>query len=83
MPDLLTGTIGRLRREFPQIPRRDLTAVVRRCRADIDTGAPPDCIPELVERIARVRLTELAASGSRSGLASVDHPPTRQLAFSA
>ncbi len=35
-----------------------ITAVVRQCDADL-SGAPPEALPELLERSARQRLTDL------------------------
>jgi hypothetical protein len=56
MREPLAGVIERLYREFPTVPLTELIELVRRCRDDIDTGAPPDCLAELVERLARARL---------------------------
>lgn len=58
MSEPLAGVIERLYLEFPGVALTELIELVRRCRTDIDTGAPADCIPELVERLARVRLDE-------------------------
>jgi hypothetical protein len=46
----------RLHGEFPYVSPAKLVDLVETCRNQIDTGAPPDCIPELVERLARIRL---------------------------
>ena len=59
MADALSGVTERLYRDYPNVSLNELIELVRRCRNDIDTGAPEDCIPELVERLARVRLSDL------------------------
>lgn len=58
MADALSGVTERLYRDYPDVSLNELIELVRRCRNDIDTGAPQDCIPELVERLARVRLSD-------------------------
>jgi len=60
MPDALVAVTERLFRDYPNVSLTELIELVRRCRNDIDTGAPEDCIPELVERLARVRLSDRA-----------------------
>jgi hypothetical protein len=67
MLDALTGVADQLRQEFPTVALGELTELIQRCRGDIDTGAPPDCIPELVYRIARVRLAEANAGHAHGG----------------
>ena len=58
MPDAPVTVTERLFHDYPTVSCTELIEIVRRCRSDIDTGAPEDCIPELVERLARVRLSE-------------------------
>jgi len=51
----------RLFLEFePRLPLTTIVAVVRGCRHELDT-APAPALPELVERLARQRLTDLVA----------------------
>jgi hypothetical protein len=66
---MTTGSLAdvteRLFAEFePSIPLTTIVATVRQCRHELD-AAPELALPELVERLARQRLTELA-----------EHPPT-------
>lgn len=58
MSDPLTGVTERLYHEYPDVALTELIDLIRRCRDDIDTGAPDDCLAELVERLARARLGE-------------------------
>jgi hypothetical protein len=44
----------------PRLPLTTIVAVVRACRQELDT-APGPALPELVERLARQRLTDLMA----------------------
>ena len=60
MADALVGVTERLYRDYPNGSLGEWIELVRRYRNDIDTGAPEDCIPELVERLARVRLSDRA-----------------------
>lgn len=64
MRDSLAEVTRRLHREFPAVALGEVIELTRRCRDQIDTGAPPDCIPELVERLARVRLSERDCTAS-------------------
>ncbi len=49
----------RLFRRFDAVyPLPVITAVVRQCRTDLD-GAPPGAMPELLERLAQQRLSDL------------------------
>jgi hypothetical protein len=59
----LADVTERLFREFePRVPLRTIVATVRQCRRDLEaTGTPQPALPELVERLARQRLTELTA----------------------
>jgi len=53
----------------PGITRAELATLVRRCRADL-AGSPPGAMPELLERLARQRLTarrEAARSAAAAG----------------
>lgn len=61
LPALLAGIVERIFHEYPAVTLAELVTLVRRCRRDIDTGAPDDCLAELVERLARVRLDEQPA----------------------
>jgi hypothetical protein len=55
----------RLFAEFaPRVSLTTIGTAVRQCRRDLD-GTPESALPEMVERLARQRLTELA-----------QHPPT-------
>ena len=53
--DLLVETVQRLRTEFPSISTGDVLATVMQCRHDL-SAVPPAAEPELIERLARVRL---------------------------
>jgi hypothetical protein len=58
-----TGTLAdvteRLFAEFePRVSLTTIIATVHDCRRDL-AGAPPPALPELVERLARQRLTKL------------------------
>ena len=57
LPAPLARIVERLHLDHPTVSLAELNSLVRRCRRDIDTGAPEDCIPELVERLAQARLT--------------------------
>jgi len=63
----------RLFAEFERVHRLPVIAqVVGQCRVDLE-GAPSGALPELVERLGRQRLTELAPSAR--GLARRPSPP--------
>jgi hypothetical protein len=50
----------RLFAEFaPRVSLTTIVAAVRQCRSDLD-GTAESALPEMVERLARQRLTELA-----------------------
>jgi hypothetical protein len=54
--------VDRLAEEFSDRLRRPLIVrVVRDCRRDLG-GSPVGALPELVERLARIRLTEAIAA---------------------
>jgi hypothetical protein len=62
---MISGSIvdvtERLFAEFePRLPLTTIVAVVRECRHELDT-APSPALPELIERLAQQRLTDLAA----------------------
>jgi hypothetical protein len=62
----LADITERLFPEFaPRVPLATIVATVRQCRHELD-AAPEPALPELVERLARQRLNEIA-----------EHPPTR------
>jgi hypothetical protein len=62
MSDPLTQVTERLYREFhPHVARPEIVDLVRRCRAELDT-ASTGALPELVERLARQRLTDLSTA---------------------
>jgi hypothetical protein len=53
--------VARLSEEFSERVRRPLIVrVVRDCRRDLG-GSPVGALPELVERLARIRLSEAVA----------------------
>jgi len=57
-----------------------IAAVVRQCRDDL-AGSPPGALPELVERLARQRLTDLSPSTNTAPaehlhIAEAEAPPT-------
>lgn len=54
--DEVASVVERLSAEFATIGIGDLTAVVVECRSDL-SGVPTTALPELLERLARVRLT--------------------------
>ncbi len=50
----------RLFAEFEQVhPLPVIAGVVRRCRQDLDGNAPREALPEMLERLARQRLSDL------------------------
>jgi len=52
----------RLFGEFERVqPLPVIAAVVRQCRHDLE-GSPPGALPELLERLARQRLSDLQSS---------------------
>ena len=55
--DELVDTVDRLRREFPDVGMTDVLSVVADCRRDL-SAVPPRAVPELTERLARVRLAD-------------------------
>jgi hypothetical protein len=59
----LADVTERLFREFePRVSLRTIVTTVRQCRSDLErAGNPQPALPELIERLARQRLTELAA----------------------
>jgi hypothetical protein len=53
--------IERLSAEFEHLmPRPAISAIAHRCQADL-SGTPPGAMPELTERLARHRISELLA----------------------
>ena len=56
----------RLFTEFgAELPMQLIVATVRHCRRDLDgDGAPHPALPELVERLARQRLTDSLGNGA-------------------
>jgi hypothetical protein len=56
----------RLFTEFgAELPMQLIVATVRQCRRDLDAdGAPNPAMPELVERLARQRLTDRLGGGA-------------------
>jgi hypothetical protein len=53
--------VARLAEEFaPRVRRQLIVRVVRDCRRDLG-GSPAGALPELVERLARIRLSESIA----------------------
>lgn len=57
----------RLFAEFEQVhPLPAIAAAVRQCRQDLEGGAPRGAFPELLERLARQRLTDLQPSTHRA-----------------
>lgn len=69
----LADVVERLLVEFePQLPLPAIYAIVRRCRRELDTQPNP-ARPELVERLARERLGELA-SGTTATSTGEDTP---------
>jgi hypothetical protein len=53
--DELLNVVERLAVEFATVSIGDLTSVVVNCRNDL-SGVPAPALPELLERLARVRL---------------------------
>jgi hypothetical protein len=59
MADSLVDVAVRLHRDYAdRIPFTKVLAVIEECRRDLDTPGA-DALPELVERLARQRLTDL------------------------
>jgi len=52
-----TGAVERLAAQFPAVPSRTVVRVVRGSLADL-SGVPTGALPELLERLARQRLTD-------------------------
>jgi hypothetical protein len=59
LSNLLARVVERLYREFDLLPLSAVIEVVAGCLRDIQ-GSPPGALPELIERLARQRLSELA-----------------------
>lgn len=58
--DAVTAAVARLAIEFAgRVPHGVVARVVRACRADL-SGVPAGAVPELLERLARQRLLDLA-----------------------
>ncbi|WP_188940488.1 hypothetical protein [Nakamurella endophytica] len=58
LPQSVRGTVHRLSRELP-VDRRTIRSVALHCHTDLTSGnAPPAALDELVERLARLRLTD-------------------------
>jgi hypothetical protein len=58
--DAVTPAVARLAREFAgRVPHPVVARVVRECRADL-SGVPAGAVPELLERLARQRLLDVA-----------------------
>jgi hypothetical protein len=51
MSESLPAVTRRPHRRFPAAPLRAVIALVHRCCAGPDTGAPQDCSPEMAERL--------------------------------
>jgi hypothetical protein len=59
--------------EFERVhPLPVIAAVVRQCRDDL-AGSPPGALPELVQRLARQRLSDLPPSTSTISAESSRH----------
>jgi hypothetical protein len=72
MPDPLATLTDRLYTDYqPGLTHADIDRVVQQCRADL-AGTPAPALPELLERLARQRLTD-----QRNAIADVLRPPTR------
>jgi hypothetical protein len=72
----LADVIERLITDFePHLPLPVISAVVQRCRADLDIITAP-ALPELLERLARQRLHDLAtARSTATETGEEDTPP--------
>lgn len=55
--DDVIGAVERLTAEFPDLPRTTVVRTVWGSRADL-SGVPVGALPELLERLARQRLTD-------------------------
>lgn len=55
--EVTTGAVERLAAQFPAAPRRTVVRVVPGSLADL-SGVPAGALPELLERLARQRLTD-------------------------
>jgi hypothetical protein len=61
MPDPLATLTDRLYTEHqPGLTHADIERIVRQCRTDL-AGTPETALPELLERLARQRLTNQRA----------------------
>lgn len=57
--DDLVEVVNRLSSEFTHVSIGEVTTVVVHCRSDL-SGVPTTALPELLERLARVRLAAAA-----------------------
>jgi hypothetical protein len=72
----LTDVIERLVADFDsQVSRPVVSAIVQRCRTDLDIVAPP-ALSELVERLARQRLHDLVTARSEFTAPATRWPPS-------
>jgi hypothetical protein len=72
MPDTLATLTDRLYTEHqPGLTHADIDAVVQRCRADL-ADAPAAALPELLERLARQRLTTYRPAAPTGAAGSAD-----------
>ncbi|HEY3089485.1 MAG TPA: hypothetical protein VGJ59_15670 [Jatrophihabitantaceae bacterium] len=73
MPDPLATLTDRLYAEHqPGLTHADIDRIVQQCRADL-AGTPAPALPELLERLARQRLTD-----QRDTTAAAVRPPEPQ-----
>jgi hypothetical protein len=73
MPDPLATLTDRLYTDYqPGLTHADIDRVVQQCRSDL-AGTPAPALPELLERLARQRLTD-----HRDATATAVRPPEPQ-----
>jgi hypothetical protein len=76
MPDPLATLTDRLHADYqPGFSHADIDRVVRQCRADL-AGTPSTALPELLERLARQRLTDQRDATAGAARPPQPDPPT-------
>ena len=76
MPDPLTALTDRLYADYqPGITHADIERIVQQCRTDL-AGTPETALPELLERLARQRLTDYREARAGAVRPPQPEPPT-------
>jgi hypothetical protein len=78
MPDPLATLTDRLHTDYqPDFSHAHIDQIVKQCRADL-AGTPPTALPELLERLARQRLTDQRDATPGAMRLPEPDPPTPQ-----